>query len=199
MKNILFLLAFLPTLALAQREVKTDTVFISNVGGLYFRVDTISYMDNGPNDQTVTALGDTAVVMEYYENLFVRQSEPIAAAAISLLKMKSVAAQILRSDAAVFAITGRSPLKAIETTLVPSFLSGNWTLNNGTQNAVSFSVTAQGVLRQTVAGSTAKTVVVIGPRWIVLRNYPASPTDTPLFRTGENKWEDVFKTIALKK
>jgi hypothetical protein len=200
MKNLFIIAALLLSFsAFAQRTTLTDTTYIQAAGGQYFHVQATTYADGGPGQTLVTLIGDTVAVMDYYIGKAISEAGGISAAALAVMRLKASAKLLRQWDAAVLALTGQSPLRRLQLPLEPDFLSGSWTLDNGTTLPVTITKNASGVLRYTVQGSSAKTIEVLGPDWIVLKNYPASPTDTHLFRASGNRWKTIDETLTLKK
>lgn len=199
MKHLLTIALFLPALAFAQRTVAIDTTFIQAGGGKYFHVQATTYTDGGPGQTIPTLIGDTTALMDYYVGKTIAEASAISGAALSIMRLKASARLLRRWDAEVLALTGQSPLKVIQAPLESEFLTGSWSLVNGGTTPVTITKNAAGLLRYTVQGSSVKTLEVLGPEWAVLRNYPASPNDTHLFRLRSGRWRTVDELITLQK
>jgi len=191
MKNIFSVLIFLPLLSFGQREVANDTTFIQAVSGKYYHINFTTYVDGGPSQTIPELLGDTAALVSYYANKAVAVAVQVSQASVFAMRTKSVAKILRQWDAAVLSLTGKSPLKSVQASIEAAFLSGSWTLQNGSTLPVAITKNAAGVLRYTVQGSTAKTIEFLGADWIVLKNHPDSPTDMNMFRVRGNVWRTV--------
>jgi hypothetical protein len=201
MKNLFLFLSLiaLPFAATAQVQVVTDTIYITQTAGKFFQTKSTTYEDGSSQTSTVL-LGDSTQTLSFFANSLVSQASQISSAAVVYMDVNKTAKQLNQIDAAVTALVGSSPQKAIQNSIKAPFLSGSWSLSDaGVSKAVTFAENASGLLRYTVAGSTAKTVSVLGSAWVVLKNYPTTGVDTNLFQLSTKRWATVDKSIILSK
>lgn len=200
MKNLLYILLFLPCLLFAQREVATDTSYIQKAGVNFYHVAVTTYVE-GPQTQSVDLLGDTAALISYYANQSVNQAGQISSAAVTVIRRGAVIQLLRRWDAAVLALTGQSPLRAIQTSIEGPLKTGTWNLiDAGVSKSVVFSNNpTTGALRYFVTGSTQKAVETFGAGWIMLKNYPTAGLEQSMYQVTPKIWMNLDKTLILRK
>ena len=197
MKKLFFLLACLPVFAMAQ-EVTKDTSWFNNTGGNFFNVTRIEY-DNGTYTETASLVGDTTAMVSYYANYISAQAQNYASAAVVAMKAQAATATLAKLDTSMTARLARSPITSIMSSYEREFLIGSWEIvYNGTTTAVTFPrLSTNQRIRLLPSGGTARTLLIFG-NMLRIVNYPVTGNNT-LFKVKEGRWENLTRTIVLKK
>lgn len=196
MKNLLFIL-FFPAFLTAQ-EVTRDTSYLTNSGGNFFNVNRIEY-DNGAYSETSTLVGDTLAVLSLYANKIANEANQYASAAVIAMRAQSATATLAKLDTSMTARLARSPITSIMSSYEREFLIGSWEIvYNGTTTAVTFPrLSTNQRIRLLPSGGTARTLLIFG-NMLRIVNYPVTGNNT-LFKVKEGRWENLTRTIVLKK
>lgn len=196
MKKLIFLLLF-PAFLSAQ-EVTRDTSYLTNSGGNFFNVNRIEY-DNGAYSETSTLVGDTLAVLSLYVNKISDKANQYASAAVVAMRAQSATATLAKLDTVMTGRLLRSPITSIMDSYEREFLQGSWEIQyNGTTTAVTFPhLSTNKRIRLLPAGGSARTMLIFG-NMLRLVAYPISGNNT-LFKVKEGRWENLTRTIVLKK
>lgn len=196
MKNLLFILLF-PAFLTAQ-EVTRDTSYLTNSGGNFFNVNRVEY-DNGAYSETSTLVGDTLAVLSLYANKISNEANQYAAAAVIAMRAQSATATLAKLDTSMTARLARSPITSIMSSYEREFLTGSWEIvYNRTTTAVTFPrLSTNQRIRLLPSGGTARTLLIFG-NMLRIVNYPVTGNNT-LFKVKEGRWENLTRTIVLKK
>lgn len=196
MKHLIFLLLFSASLS-AQEAIK-DTSYISNSGGKFFSISRVEY-DNGTYTESSTLVGDTIAVLSFYVNKISSEANQFANAATIAMRSQSATAVLAKLDTLMTARLLRSPITSIMDSYEREFLQGSWEIQyNGTTTAVTFPrLSSNKRIRLLPSGGTARTMLIFG-NMLRLVGYPATGNNT-LFKVREGKWENLTRTIVLKR
>jgi hypothetical protein len=196
MKNILLLL-LLPCIATAQRTVATDTSYVINVGGIFYRVDAQTFTDAGPGTQSVTLLGDTTAVLNNRADAMNTQAAQIASALNAAVQARLFTVQQAKLDTTTIAQIGRSPISTIMARAETEFLTGEWEIVvNGTATNVTFPrLSSNQRIRLLPQGSTARTLLIYGPLLRII-NYPTPSQLNIFFQVREGLWEEATSRLT---
>lgn len=196
MKNLLFIL-FFPAFLSAQ-EITRDTSYLTNSGGNFFNVNRVEY-DNGAYSETSTLVGDTLAVLSLYANKIANEANQYASAAIIAMRAQSATAMLAKLDTSMTARLARSPITSIMSSYEREFLTGSWEIvYNGNTTAVTFPrLSTNQRIRLLPSGGTARTLLIFG-NMLRIVNYPVTGNNT-LFKVKGGRWENLARTIVLKK
>lgn len=196
MKNLLFIL-FFPAFLSAQ-EITRDTSYLTNSGGNFFNVNRVEY-DNGAYSETSTLVGDTLAVLSLYANKIANEANQYASAAIIAMRAQSATATLAKLDTSMTARLARSPITSIMSSYEREFLTGSWEIvYNGNTTAVTFPrLSTNQRIRLLPSGGTARTLLIFG-NMLRIVNYPVTGNNT-LFKVKDGRWENLARTIVLKK
>jgi hypothetical protein len=204
MKNLLYILLFLPALLTGQtRELTKDSSYITASAGHFFAVNVLEY-DNGEATTTKTLIGDTAAVVSLYANRIATEAGQMAAAAQTIVRRNSLVTTLNKLDTLAMVSLGltvaQSPLTAVSQAYDDPFLAGSWVqIVNGTTTAVTFAVNGTtGRIRMTPQGSTARTMFLFGDM-LRITNWPTTGVSTTLFKMASGQWTNVELTIRLRR
>jgi hypothetical protein len=206
MKNLLLIFAVCAaaTAAAQSRDVTRDTTYITNIGGRIFETRCIDYDNGESNGCPRRLIGDTTATVAYFATLLQGRAVDLNSAAQVVIRRNAALRAITDLDALVAAAVGQSPLQSIQNTSeTPFYTNGagvtGWTLidANGTR-PVTFDHNSAGLLRYRINGGTRERLIVFG-EVIRLKNYPATNTDTELYRLPSGSYTNLDRTVTLKK
>ena len=196
MKHIIFLL-FLPLFAFGQREVTSDSTYISNNAGFWYRVFVINY-DDGGQDISKRLIGDTTTLynqaVDGIRNASTSMAVDIAAVSGYGKRLKTI---LQESDEIAFK-AGKNPADSIENTDAEQFLEAGWTIKSGgTTTDITFNKTNTGRLRYQNVTTTNRQTDLMGAV-IRLRDFPTNGTITDLYRNPNGKrWVNSDRSVQL--
>ena len=192
-----FLLLFLPLFASSQ-EITKDTSYLINSGGNFFNVNRIEY-ENGAYSEVSSMIGDTLAVLSLYANKISSEANQYASAAVISMRAQAATAQLAKLDTAMTARLGTSPITSIMDSYEREFLLGSWEIvYNGNTTAVTFPrLSTNQRIRLLPSGGTARTLLIFG-NMLRIVNYPVTGNNT-LFKVKDGRWENLARTIVLKK
>jgi hypothetical protein len=178
MKRILILLAFCTSILNAQSPV-FDTAYVISKNSKFYLLNRIEYDDDSYYEK-VTIIGDTA---QFY--LSALQKFESTANSFSNFVNGSYfygkeTTGAIRENAGIIAITGKSPIDTLGVQTF-EFISDNkfrWVINN---TPITFSITANKVLRYTLEGTAARTMFGFGKNMIRLTSYPTTGSFLDLY------------------
>ena len=179
MKKIIYFIAlFYSTFTMAQNQV-FDTAYVLPLNGKFYLVNRIEYDDDSYYEK-MTMIGDTA---QFYLSAL-QKFESTANSFANFVngsyfygKETTIA---IRENAAIETITGKSPIDTLGVRTF-EFLSDNkfkWVINN---TPITFTITANEVLRYTVEGTAARTMYGFGKSVIRLTSYPTTGSFLDLY------------------
>lgn len=192
-----FLLLFLPLFASSQ-EVTKDTSYLINSDGKFFNVNRIEY-DNGAYSENSTLVGDTASVISLYANSITSQAQKYSSAAVIAMRAQSASASLLKLDTIATQRLSQSPLTFVMNSYEREFLQGNWEVQyNSTNTPVTFPrLQSNQRIRIMPSGGSARTFLIFGTMARMV-NYPVSGINI-LFKVREGRWENITRTIVLRR
>jgi hypothetical protein len=191
MKYILFLFLFATT-ALAAQNVASDTTFTANINNQFFEVTRVNFIDGTYREQS-KLIGDTASLVNYFENQMYREFQMLAFRAQELQTADRTANRLIATDLQVTALVGISPLLELQQSQDSALLVATCTINDV---AATFTRTVAGKLRVSVGGSAF--VVDHFGQALRLRNYPAAGQTTLLYQINERLWTDANRRVLLR-
>ena len=191
MKYILFLFLFATFTATAQ-NVASDTTYTTNTAGTFYEVTRVNFIDGTYREQS-KLIGDTASLVNYFENQMYREFQLLAFRAQELQTADRTANRLIATDLQVTALVGISPLLELQQSQDSALLLAACTINDV---AASFARTAAGKLRVLVGGSAF--VVDHFGQALRLRNYPATGQTTLLYFINERLWADANRRVLLR-
>jgi len=192
MKYILFLFLFFATTALTAQNVQSDTTFTANINNQFFEVTRVNFIDGTYREQS-KLIGDTASLVNYFENQMFNEFQRLAFRAQELQTADRTANRLIATDLQVTALVGKSPLLELQQSQDSALLVATCTIN---EVAATFTRTAAGKLRVSVGGSAF--VVDHFGQALRLRNYPATGQTTLLYFINERLWADANRRVLLR-
>lgn len=196
MKNILYFL-LLPLSLFAQRETKTDTSYIESANGSFFSARRVVYL-NDEEDYKKTIIGDTARLVQNQIERITAQAASMARDAQTVSNFKRQLAGLIRESNAVLAASGVSPIDTVQKLHVLKFLSPGWTIRqSGVITDVSFAVNANGRLRYTVTGQSARNADLFGDV-MILNAYPITGSQVELYRNSEGNYMTLDRSVVVR-
>jgi hypothetical protein len=178
MKRILILLAFCSSILNAQSPV-FDTAYVISQNSKFYLLNRIEYDDDSYYEK-VTIIGDTAQFYLSALQKFESTANSFANFVNGSYFYGKETTGAIRENAGIIAITGKSPIDTLGLQTF-EFISDNkfrWVINN---TPITFSITANKVLRYTVEGSTIKTMFGFGNNMIRLTSYPTTGSFLDLY------------------
>jgi hypothetical protein len=178
MKRILILLAFCTSVLNAQSPI-FDTAYVLPLNGKFYLLNRIEYDDDSYYEK-VTIIGDTAQFYLSALQKFESTANSFANFVNGSYFYGKETTGAIRENAGIIAITGKSPIDSLGLQTF-EFISDNkfrWVINN---IPITFSITANKVLRYTVEGSTIKTMFGFGKNMIRLTSYPTTGSFLDLY------------------
>ena len=191
MKYILFLFLFATT-ALSAQNVASDTTYTTNVNNQFFEITRVNFADGTYREQS-KLIGDTASLVNYFENQMYREFQMLAFRAQELQTADRTANRLILTDIEVNKLVGISPLLELQQSQDSALLLAACTINDVT---ATFARTAAGKLRVSVGGSAF--VVDHFGQALRLRNYPATGQTTLLYFINERLWADANRRVLLR-
>jgi hypothetical protein len=178
MKRILILLAFCSNVLIAQSPI-FDTAYVISKNSKFYLLNRIEYDDDSYYEK-VTIIGDTAQFYLSALQKFESTANSYANFVNGSYFYGKETTGAIRENAGIIAITGKSPIDTLGLQTF-EFISDNkfkWVINN---TPITFSITANKVLRYTVEGSTIKTMFGFGKNMIRLTSYPTTGSFLDLY------------------
>jgi hypothetical protein len=179
MKRIIYFIAlFYSTFTMAQNQV-FDTAYVLPLNGKFYIVNRIEYDDNSYYEK-MSMIGDTAQFYLSALQKFESTANSFANFVNGSYFYGKETTGAIRENAAIEAITGKSPIDTLGVRTF-EFLSDDkfkWVINN---IPITFTITANKVLRYTVEGSTIKTMYGFGKNVIRLTSYPTTGSFLDLY------------------
>jgi hypothetical protein len=179
MKRIIYFIAlFYSTFTMAQNQV-FDTAYVLPLNGKFYLVNRIEYDDNSYYEK-MSMIGDTAQFYLSALQKFESTANSFANFVNGSYFYGKETTGAIRENAAIEAITGKSPIDTLGVRTF-EFLSDDkfkWVINN---IPITFTITANKVLRYTVEGSTIKTMYGFGKNVIRLTSYPTTGSFLDLY------------------
>lgn len=196
--RILIFLLILPALLPAQKEITTDSTWITNAGGLFYENHITRYSTGEEEGGYKRLLGDTAQVLSKYTTRIEQQAELLSNDARVVMEFPAKIKQLIRLDGAITALLGSSPVDSLRRKYAASLVDSSWTIRSGGQaRDIVFSVNAQGVLRYKIDTLPTRSAVILGGV-LRLNNYLGSTDDVPLYKVRDGFYATIDKGIVLK-
>jgi len=197
MKNIVFILFLLPTLAFSQRIATIDSTWRESAGGKFFEVRLTEYT-TGESVLTRTFVGDTLTIFQNYLSRFVSEGNQMAGEARSVSRFSKNITQIIQANSEALAATGRDVLDTLTKRDALPLLAGGWTLKDTSGVLdISFNVNNNGQLRYTITGFAARNAFLFGST-MRLNNYKSTGQDVDFFRGVGGNWFTVDDKTRLR-
>jgi hypothetical protein len=175
MKKILILLAFCTNVLSAQSPI-FDTAYVISKNSKFYLLNRIEYDDNSYYEK-VSIIGDTA---QFYLSALQKFESTANSFANfvngSYFYSKEITGAI-RENNGITQITGKSPVDSLGLQTFEHLSDSifRWTINTGTGAIpITWNKTANGSLRYTVQGSTAKVLFGFGKSLIRLNGFPTT-------------------------
>lgn len=187
MKQIFFAFCFLFSIALQGQTSKEDTSYIVNVGGIFYLITNVEYEDGGYNERGIR-LGDTVQFYQNTLNGFLQRADDYSKIVANTFELTRNISAAIRENIAIINATGKNPLDSLAQRARPHLVDAGatWTLVTPTGNAsIIFSATANGALRYSVDGATARSVTAFARYIIRLSAYPAQGQFLDLY------WDEI--------
>jgi hypothetical protein len=191
MKYILFLFLFATT-ALTAQNVVSDTTYTTNTAGTFYEVTRVNFVDGTYKEQS-KLIGDTASLVNYFENQMYREFQLLAFRAQELQAADRTANRLILTDIEVNKLVGISPLLELQQSQDSALLLAACTLNDA---EATFSRTAAGKLRMATGGSVF--IVDHFGQALRLRNYPAQGQTVILYQIFPRVWSDANRRVILR-
>ena len=202
MKQILFAFCFLLAIAAKAQSVSDDTSYVINVAGVFYLVTNTEYSDGSYMEKS-TLLGDTVQFYQNTLNAFLQRADDYAKIVVNTYEFSRNISSAIRENAGIASVMGKNPLDTLAQQARPHLLapSATWTLVTPTGNAgVTFSAMANGVLRYSVDGATARSVTAFGRYIIRLSAYPAAGQFLDLYwDEGRNRYVSQDGKFVLRR
>jgi hypothetical protein len=171
MKRILILLAFCSSILNAQSPI-FDTAYVILKNSKFYLLNRIEYDDDSYYEK-VTIIGDTSQFYISALQKFESTANSYANFVNGSYFYSKETTGAIRENAGIIAITGKSPIDTLGVQTF-EFLSDNkfrWVINN---SPITFSITANKVLRYAIEGTAARTMFGFGKNMIRLTSYPTT-------------------------
>jgi len=196
MKNTLLFL-FMPMLAFGQSEITSDSTYIKNTAGLWYRVTILRY-DDGGTDIRERLIGDTSVLYNSALDNIRNRTASMAVDANYTSGFPKQLRMIINESDEILAKAGKSPVDSIETTDASVFLEHGWVVKNGGGEVqILFNQTAAKKLRYQYVTTTNRQVDLLGAV-IRLRDFPTNGVTTDLYRAPNGKrWVTLDRAYQL--
>ncbi len=179
MKRIIYFIAlFYSTFTMAQNQV-FDTAYVLPLNGKFYLLNRIEYDDDSYYEK-VTIIGDTAQFYLSALQKFESTANSFANFVNGSYFYGKETTGAIRENAGIIAITGKSPIDTLGVQTF-EFLSDNkfkWVINN---TPITFSITANKVLRYAIEGTAARTMFGFGKNMIRLTSYPTTGSFLDLY------------------
>ena len=179
MKRIIYFIAlFYSTITMAQNQV-FDTAYVLPLNGKFYLVNRIEYDDKSYYEK-MSMIGDTAQFYLSALQKFESTANSFANFVNGSYFYGKETTGAIRENAGIEAITGKNPIDTLGVKTF-EFISDNkfkWLINNV---PITFTITANKVLRYTVEGATIKTMFGFGRNMIRLTSYPTTGSFLDLY------------------
>ena len=179
MKRIIYFIAlFYSTFTMAQNQV-FDTAYVLPLNGKFYLVNRIEYDDDSYYEK-MTMIGDTAQFYLSALQKFESTANSFANFVNGSYFYSKETTGAIRENAGIEVITGKSPIDTLGVRTF-EFLSDDkfkWVINN---ISITFTITANKVLRYTVEGTAARTMFGFGKNMIRLTSYPTTGSFLDLY------------------
>jgi hypothetical protein len=154
---------------------------------------------NGSYVESSTLRGDLEQFSDYTEGAIVRRASALSQSVAEVLKADRLWTTIIQQDAGFQQAYGKSPLTDVQQQYDSTLLMDTWQLEQPGQNAVpiTFSRNAQGKLRTTWNGLTAKTVYLVSSTMRVV-NFNAGGAMN-FYQLTPNLWTDSNRSIFIRR
>lgn len=197
MKVLFFLLL---SLGVSAQETVSDTTYLTNTLGVFYENNRVVYAD-GKTVPTSTPIGDTLTTLNTFVERYNSKVNTLANDVKVVRLYRGVTSQILKDDASITSVLGKSPLKQLQDTYAEQLL-GDWTLQSpgNADTNIKFTINASGQLRFLVTGSTSKQAVILSQQCVKLNSYPSSGNNIDLFQVNSKRWSDANgRTLLIRK
>jgi hypothetical protein len=196
MKYALLFLLF-PLVAFGQTEVTSDSSYIKNTAGLWYRVTVLKY-DDGGTDIRERLIGDTLTLYNQAVDNIRNAASSMAVDASYTSGFPKRVKTILNESDEIALKAGKSPVDSIEAKDLEQFLQPGWTVKSASGSvAITFNKTAQNKLRYQYTTTTNRQTDLIGSV-IRLRDFPASGTNTEFYKSPNGKrWTTLGREYQL--
>ena len=189
----LFALIFAAMTATAQtgqKEVVSDSSWITNRAGLFYQARYTVY-NNGEESTTLQQLGDTAQTVTRFRDFFTSESNRLAGDAAIVTAYRQVVTELIRLGKSLPTILGKSPLDSLRSENKKLLDASTWTIKSGASSTgLRFRVTSTGTFQWKSDTATVwRTGAYLGGV-VRLNNYQGYTTD--FFRKGSfNAWKTL--------
>lgn len=201
MKQIIFAILLIPCLAFAQSPVD-DTTYVIKIDTLFYLVSKTEYSDGGYVEQ-MRRIGDASQFFQSALQRFESDAMNMANLVTGYVGNGKQITMAIRENTGIASATGKSPLDTLAQRARPNLVDAGamWTLVTPTGNAaVTFSATANGALRYSVDGATARSVTAFGRYIIRLSAYPAAGQFLDLYwDEGRNRYVSQDGKFVLRR
>jgi hypothetical protein len=182
---------------MAQNQV-FDTAYVLPLNGKFYLLNRIEYDDDSYYEK-VTIIGDTAQFYLSALQKFESTANSFANFVNGSYFYGKETTGAIRENAGIIAITGKSPIDTLGVQTF-EFLSDNkfrWVINN---TPITFSITANKVLRYAIEGTAARTMFGFGKNMIRLTSYPTTGSFLDLYYDeGRKLYVSQDGKIIIKK
>lgn len=197
MKKILFFLLLFPACLLAQREVKLDTTWLENAGGKWLKVSRVVYL-NDEETLTKVLVGDTSRLVQNQIDRIILSAQSMANDARTVSTFRRRLNDLIRESNAIRTASGVSPIDTVQRRYVGKFLQAGWTIReSGTITPITFNVNAQGRLRYTVQGQSARNADLFGDV-LTLNAYPSPGNQVELYMNSERNYMSLDRSVVVR-
>ena len=184
MKNILFLLAFLPLFAFGQTPL-SDTTYVKQIGVNFYEVTRFVYdTDGNEYNERQKLIGDSITLYTVRKNKFEQRGKDLAIEVQATSTFGKEITAILRQSDRTEALTGINPLDSLQKENIEYYTGNTFQILGDSIEELAFTVTAAGNLRCKVNNGTNKNVTVIGREVVRINNYPTQGKSTDFFSNG---------------
>lgn len=185
--TIIFALLLSSVTAFSQRNVLSDTSFITNNAGRFFENRLIVY-DNGESSAVVSLIGDTVAVQNLYRNAVNVEGRQLGAAVGIVRNRVNITNTIRRISATCKTATGKSvdQLSAIDKGA--QWLNESLTFTNATNTRAAV-ITQQpdGTLRITIGTDAPRVMQLYEDSVIRIQSYPSGSSVLYIYNIGDNR------------
>lgn len=185
--------------AFAQRIVVVDSSWITNESGHFFDNHITIYNTGEQEGGYKRLIGDTTTLVTAFSGKIEGRGENFATDARAVSGFPAAVKELIRQDAAITALTGQSPIKAIQAKYQHIFTDSAYQIrkDGGAFAPVTFTVNAQGNLRYKIDTLPNRNAILLG-EVIRLNNFYNTTQDVELYRIRDYFYTSLDRRISLR-
>ena len=184
------------TVSAQSAAIAIDSGWVTNSGGIFFKNRIVTYA-NGKSSTTTEPLGDTTQVLNSYVEEIRSMSRTWANDIEVTSDYPRLIKEVIRQDAPVKNLIGRSPLSKILAPVDTALIDSTYKIKvDGQTRTFKFTLTAQGVLRYRVDTFQARPANYL-EHAIRLNNFMNTGKDVDIYRFKNGRWYNATKSVQV--